>query len=140
MKDFTMKIIGCLAKGEKIDETIQELFRFELERAVNELVKIELAGFLNYERYERSGLSSENSWDGSDERKLNTIHGELNLIFPWDRPTRKSPKSSNRSTRKKYSRGTISNITETIIANVEPWIFRRTLSHRSDFGEPPIRG
>jgi len=85
MNDFTTKIIGCLAKGEKMDDLIRELFRSELESAVNELLKIELAGFLNYERYERSGLSSENSRNGSYERKLNTVHGELNLIIPRDR-------------------------------------------------------
>jgi putative transposase len=156
MNDFTTKIVVCLAKGEKIDESIQELFRSELERAVNELLKIELAGFLNYERYERSGLSSENSRNGSYERKLNTIHGELNLIIPRDRngefESPVVPKYERRDTRtedtivklfqtgltneeiseiieslyeKKYSRGTISNITETVIANVEAFKARR---------------
>jgi len=156
MNDFTTKVIGCLAKGEKIDESIQELFRSELERAVNELLKIELAGFLNYEKYERCGLSSENSRNGSYERKLNTIHGELNLIIPRDRngefESPVVPKYERRDTRtedtivklfqtgltnaeiseiiealyeKKYSRGTISNITETVIANVEAFKARR---------------
>jgi putative transposase len=126
------------------------LFRSELESAVNELLKIELAGFLNYERYERSGLSSENSRNGSYERKLNTAHGELNLIIPRDRngefESPVVPKYERRDARtediivklfqtgltnaeiaeiieslyeKKYSRETISNITETVIENVE---------------------
>jgi len=150
MNDFTTKIIGCLAKGEKIDESIQELFRIELERAVNELLKIELSGLLHYDRYERSGLSSENSRNGSYERQLNTSHGILNLIIPRDRNGEFEspivPKYERRDTRteeiivklfqtgltndeisviveslydKKYSKGTISNITEQVIANVE---------------------
>ena len=156
MNDFTTKIIGCLAKGEKMEEMIQELFRSELERAINELLKIELAGFLNYARYEHSGLSSENSRNGSYERKLNTIHGELNLVIPRDRngefESPVVPKYERHDTRtedtivklfqtgltneeiseiieslyeKKYSRGTISNITETVIANVEAFKARR---------------
>ncbi len=150
MNDFTTKIIGCLAKGEKIDESIQELFRIELERAVNELLKIELSGLLHYARYERSGLSSENSRNGSYERQLNTNHGVLNLVIPRDRNGEFEspivPKYERRDTRteeiivklfqtgltndeisviveslydKKYSKGTISNITEQVIANVE---------------------
>jgi hypothetical protein len=50
MNDFTTKVIGCFANGEKMEEMIQELFRSELERAINELLNIELAGFLNYTR------------------------------------------------------------------------------------------
>jgi len=36
MNDFTTKIITCLAKGEMIDDTIQELSRKELEKTVND--------------------------------------------------------------------------------------------------------
>ncbi|MFA6649626.1 MAG: transposase, partial [Candidatus Izemoplasmatales bacterium] len=68
MNDFTTKIVSCLAKGEKIDETIQELFRLELERAVNELLKVELSELLHYQKYERNGLSQSNSRNGSYER------------------------------------------------------------------------
>jgi hypothetical protein len=68
-----------------MEEAIQELFRSELEKAMNDLLKIELTSHLNYERYERSGLSESNSRNGSYERKLQTTHGELNLVIPRDR-------------------------------------------------------
>ncbi len=48
MNDFTTKIISYPLKGEKIDETIKELIRSEVEKAVNDLLKIELSELLNY--------------------------------------------------------------------------------------------
>jgi transposase-like protein len=141
-----------------MEEAIQELFRSELEKAMNDLLKIELTSHLNYERYERSGLSENNSRNGSYERKLLTTHGELNLIIPRDRngefDSPLVPKYERRDTKtedlivklfqtgltnseiseiveilyeKKYSRGTISNITEKIVADVEAFR-KRTLS------------
>lgn len=156
MNDFTTKLIRCLADGEKMDDSVRELFRSELERAMNELLQMELTGLLNYERYERSGLSGANSRNGSYERKMNTAHGELRLTIPRDRngafESPVVPKYERRDIRteeiivklfqtgltndeiaeiveslydKKYSRGTISNITEQIIANVEAFKARR---------------
>lgn len=158
MLDFTTKLMSCLANRENMEEAIQELFRSELEKAMNDLLKIELTSHLNYERYERSGLSENNSRNGSYERKLQTAHGELNLIIPRDRngefDSPLVPKYERRDTRteelivklfqtgltnseiseiveslyeKKYSRGTISNITEKIVADVEAFR-KRTLS------------
>ncbi|MDD4185010.1 MAG: transposase, partial [Candidatus Izemoplasmatales bacterium] len=80
MYDFTTKLMSCLANRENMEEAIQELFRSELEKAMNDLLKLELTSHLNYERYERSGLSENNSRNGSYERKLQTTHGELNLV------------------------------------------------------------
>lgn len=150
MNDFTTKVVSCLAKGEKIDDTIQELFRFELEKAVNELLKVELKELLHYAKYERSGLSKENARNGSYERAFNTSYGILNLTIPRDRngefESPVVPKYERRDTKteeiivklfqtgltmeeistiveslyeKKYSRTTISNITDQVIANVE---------------------
>jgi transposase-like protein len=141
-----------------MEEAIQELLRSELEKAMNDLLKIELTSHLNYERYERSGLSENNSRNGFYERKLQTTHGELNLVIPRDRnggfDSPLVPKYERRDTKteelivklfqtgltnseiseiveslleKKYGRGTSSNITEKIVADVEA--FRnRTLS------------
>lgn len=156
MNDFTTKLIRCLADGEKTDESVHEMFRSELEKSMNELLQMELTGLLNYEKYERSGLSADNSRNGSYERKMNTVHGELHLTIPRDRngefESPVVPKYERRDTRtedivvklfqtgltnseiaeiveclydKKYSRGTISNITEQIIANVEAFKARR---------------
>ncbi|MFA5066677.1 MAG: IS256 family transposase [Candidatus Izemoplasmatales bacterium] len=158
MLDFTTKLMSCLANRENMEEAIHELFRSELEKAMNDLLKIELTSHLNYERYERSGLSENNSRNGSYERKLQTTHGELNLIIPRDRngefDSPLVPKYERRDIRteelivklfqtgltnseiseiveslyeKKYSRGTISNITEKIVADVEAFR-KRSLS------------
>lgn len=158
MYDFTTKLMSCLANRDNLEESIRELFRSELEKAMNDLLKIELTSHLNYERYERSGLSETNSRNGSYERKLQTTHGELNLVIPRDRKGEFDsplvPKYERRDTRieelivklfqtgltnseiseiveslyeKKYSRGTISNITEKIVADVEAFR-KRTLS------------
>lgn len=40
---------------------------------------------LKSDRYERAGLSNHNCRNGSYERKMNTIYGELNLVIPRDR-------------------------------------------------------
>ena len=53
MLDFTTKLMSCLANRENMEEAIRELFRSELEKAMNDLLKIELTSHLNYERYER---------------------------------------------------------------------------------------
>ncbi len=44
-----------------------------------------MTGFLKYEKYDRIGFNSGNSRNGTYERKLNTTHGELNLVIPRDR-------------------------------------------------------
>ena len=55
MLDFTTKLMSCLANRENMEEAIREMFRSELEKALNDLLKIELTFHLNYERYDRNG-------------------------------------------------------------------------------------
>ena len=53
MNDFTTEILKTLAnKGD-----LNELFRVHLEKAVNTLLKTELTAFLDYEKYDRIGLT-----------------------------------------------------------------------------------
>jgi transposase-like protein len=85
MNDFTTKLINCLLTNENLNDSIQELFRSELEKAINDLLRVELTGFLKYEKYDRQGFNTGNSRNGSYERKFQTTHGELNLIIPRDR-------------------------------------------------------
>lgn len=158
MHDFSTKLIRCLADRENMEDSVKELFRSELETAINELLKLELTGFLNYEKYDRIGFNSGNSRNGYYERKLSTVHGELNLVIPRDRngdfDSPVVPKYGRRDTGTedmilklfqsgltnteiseiaealydmKYSRGTISNITDQVIANVEAFR-KRSLS------------
>jgi putative transposase len=85
MNDFTTKLINCLLTNQNLNNSIQELFRSELEKAVNDLLRVEMSGFLKYEKYDRKGFNTGNSRNGSYERKFQTTHGELNLVIPRDR-------------------------------------------------------
>ncbi|MFA5007246.1 MAG: transposase [Candidatus Izemoplasmatales bacterium] len=60
MHIFSTKLIRCLADRVNMEESIQELLRSKLETAVNELLKLELTRFLNYENKNRIGFNSRN--------------------------------------------------------------------------------
>src|SRR5690606_37845670 len=85
MNNFTSNIINCLMNNKNIETAIQELFRAELENAINELLKYELTAFLQYEKYERAGFNSGNSRNGYYDRDLDTRYGKLHLVIPRDR-------------------------------------------------------
>jgi putative transposase len=85
MNYFTTNIINCLMNNQDFEEAISQLFRIELQNAMNELLKLELSSFLQYEKYDRSGFNSGNSRNGYYERELNTSYGTLNLTIPRDR-------------------------------------------------------
>lgn len=152
MNDFTTILTRCLTNGGNFDEVVKEFIRSQVETTMNQLLQTEMTANLNYERYERSGLSEHNSRNGSYERKMNTVYGELNLVIPRDRngefESPVAPKYERRDTgtealivklfqtgltnaeiaevvealyEKKYSRGTISNITNQVVANVEAY-------------------
>ncbi len=84
MNYFTTHIIHCLINSQDFEKAIEELFKEELQRAMNELLKLELTSFLQYEKYDRSGFNSGNSRNGYYERELNTSYGTLNLTIPGD--------------------------------------------------------
>jgi len=42
--------------SQDFEKAIEELFKEELQRAMNELLKLELTSFLQYEKYDRSGF------------------------------------------------------------------------------------
>jgi transposase-like protein len=85
MNDFTTKLINCLVSNQNLNDSIQELFRSELEKAVNDLLRTEMTDFLKYEKYDRQGFNAGNSRNRTYERKFQTTHGELNLVIPRDR-------------------------------------------------------
>lgn len=84
MNYFTTNIINYLMNSQDFEKAIEELFKEELQRAMNELLKLELTSFLQYEKYDRSGFNSGNSRNGYYERELNTSYGTLNLTIPGD--------------------------------------------------------
>lgn len=81
MSDFNTKILEALLKND----SIEEIFRQELENALNQLFVIELDAFLNYDKYDPSGYNSGNSCNGSYTRTLHTEYGDLHLMIPRDR-------------------------------------------------------
>lgn len=81
MDNITTKLITRLSKNE----SITEIFRSDLEFAINTLLKSELTEFLDYEKYDRVGFNSGNSRNGYYERKLETEYGTLNISIPRDR-------------------------------------------------------
>lgn len=52
---------------------------------MNQLLKLELREFLDYDKYDLKGFNSGNSRYGSYERTLKTEYGDLNLRIPRDR-------------------------------------------------------
>jgi transposase-like protein len=67
------------------NQSVEEVFRQELETAINELISIELTEFLNYEKYDYSGRNSGNSRNGSYNRTIHTTYGDLTIKVPRDR-------------------------------------------------------
>ena len=65
MSNFTTDLMSALMRGEGV-ETIM---RDELEAAMNELLKLELTTFLDYEKYDPIGYNSGNSRNGSYTRQ-----------------------------------------------------------------------
>lgn len=81
MKDFNTELIEALAQGTDITE----IFRKQLEDAINFLLETERTAFLGFEPYEVSGYNSGNSRNGFYSRSLKTKYGTLNLKIPRDR-------------------------------------------------------
>ncbi len=81
MNHFTSDIVQALVKKQDITE----VFRTHLETAVNTLLETELTAFLDYEKYDRIGVNSGNSRNGSYARTLHTEYGDLEITIPRDR-------------------------------------------------------
>lgn len=81
MTDFTTDIAQALVRKEDL----QEVFRSHLEAAVNKLLATELTAFIDYEKYDRIGVNSGISRNGSYSRTLHTEFGDLKLTIPRDR-------------------------------------------------------
>lgn len=81
MNHSTTQIANALAQKQDI----KEIFRLQLEQAVNHLLESELTVHLDYEKYDRLGFNSGNSRNGYYDRSINTEYGTLNLRIPRDR-------------------------------------------------------
>ena len=85
MNDITTELQKGLFKGETLSDSLNELFRNQLEEAVNQLLKVELTAFLDYEKYDPIGYNSGDSRNGSYQRTLDTKYGKITVDIPRDR-------------------------------------------------------
>jgi len=160
MTNFTSDITQCLLDNinGQLESSIKEFVRAALEEAFNEMMKIELTSFLEYEPYERT--ESENSRNGYSNKSFSTSFGTISLKIPRDRlnqfTSALTPKYSRHDDTtedtilklfksglsnseisdivealysKKYSRSTVSNITKRVTDNVEAFQNRPLKSH-----------
>ncbi|NMM55577.1 IS256 family transposase [Paenibacillus aquistagni] len=81
MNHFTSDLVQALVTKQDVTE----IFRKHLETAMNHLLETELTAFLDYEKYDRTGVHSGNSRNGGYTRTLHTEYGDLKLCIPRDR-------------------------------------------------------
>ncbi len=73
--NISTDLISALLNNESIDEG----FRSELEKAVIDVLSSELTAFLNYEKYDPVGKNSGDSHNGFYSRPYQSRYGTLNL-------------------------------------------------------------
>lgn len=81
MSNVNTNLLKALAENQ----SVAEIFRKELEDAVNQLLKTELSGFLGYEKHSSHGWNSGNSRNDYYHREFSTQYGLLHLQIPRDR-------------------------------------------------------
>lgn len=81
MANVSTNLMSALLNNESIDE----VFRSELENAVNEVLSTELTAFLDYEKYDYSGRNSGDYRNGFYDSTYKSRFGTLNLKIPRDR-------------------------------------------------------
>ena len=160
MSNFTTKLMDCLSEniGNELEVSLRECVRSMIEEAFNEMMKIELTSFLEYEPYER--VESEDYRNGYSTKSFNTSFGTINLRIPRDRLNQFRSEITEKYSRhdettektilklfhsglsngeiseivealysKKYSKTTVSNITKRVSDNVEAFKKRKLKSH-----------
>ena len=70
MNNNNTKLVNALLKGEDISE----IFRAEIEKAINTVLEAELPGFLNYEKHSVEGYNTRNSRNRSYSK---TIYSDI---------------------------------------------------------------
>ncbi len=81
MRDCNTKLMEALLSGGNVDE----IFRQEIENAVNVLLEAEITAFLGYERYSVEGYNSGDSRNGSYTRTIHSRYGDIQVKIPRDR-------------------------------------------------------
>lgn len=81
MEKFNTSQLTALVEGENINE----VFRKQLEEAINTMLNTELSELLGYDKYDRSGVNIGNSRNVSYQRSFDTEYGTLELQVSRDR-------------------------------------------------------
>lgn len=81
MNQFNKDVQNALLNNST---SLKEIFRQQLEKTVNQLLKSELSAVLGYEAYERNH-QTRNARNGSYERQLDTEFGTISIRIPRDR-------------------------------------------------------
>ncbi|WP_281165762.1 transposase [Liquorilactobacillus sicerae] len=81
MDQFTKDLIKTLLSNGDV----KELFRQQLETAINQILQAELTALLGYDPYDRNGFNSGNSRNGQDYRLIDSEYGKLKIAVPRDR-------------------------------------------------------
>ena len=153
MNHFTSLLVRNLLNNDhnlpEFESVLSEVFRQQLEEAVNDVLSYELEQFLGYERYKHT--DKEDSRNGfKPERKIDTKYGTITVRMPRDRlgffvsalippymrrtegkkntvidlfnpglTNSEIAKAVDRMYGTKVSRSTVSNITNRIISSIE---------------------
>jgi len=159
MNNFTTQVYELLLKNDtNFESAIKEVVRSNIELAINELLKSELTAVLEYERYERvESDNARNGYYmrdfntsfgllklniprdrknvfqsqiiGKYERHDNTTEETIMKLFQTGLTNDEISNIVEALYAKKYSKGTVSNITNHFIANVEKFKQRKIQSH-----------
>ena len=89
MNNNNTKLVNALLKGEDISE----IFRAEVEKAINTVLEAKLTGFLNYEKHSVEGYNTGNSRNGSYSKTIYSEYGKLSIKVPRDRNSEFTPQT-----------------------------------------------
>ncbi|WP_442255160.1 IS256 family transposase [Vibrio casei] len=81
MEQFTKDLTKTLLSNGDV----KELFRQQLEKAINQILQAELTSLLGYDPYERNGFKANNYRNGQYFRLIDSEYGKLKIAVPRDR-------------------------------------------------------
>lgn len=81
MEQFTKDLTKTLLSNGDV----KELFRQQLEKAINQILQAELTSLLGYDPYERNGFKANNYRNGQYFRLIDYEYGKLKIAVPRDR-------------------------------------------------------
>lgn len=86
MDNITTALKEALDEGKGFDEAIKEIMRSQVEKATNDIVRMEMSEFLGYEKGEQgASMEAGDSRNGSYERKIVTQCGTITVSMPRNR-------------------------------------------------------